>query len=179
MSSDNDTFPNNDDIYLQILDILEQNENIDVQNKMAVSPLSGNQINDPVRSIATLIVSPKKPMYTVEELNSFAEDNLVPLFRSFSYEYEEAELKNKYFLGIPIPGQSFITVPCLKRKDKYPAISSVDAPGHEIYYHIILYPYKLSTFVSSLPSCQICDAYSLNMKDIKAAKKTAAQQVLA
>ncbi|NOQ38342.1 hypothetical protein GQ472_05640 [archaeon] len=177
MSSDNDTFPGNDDIYLQIKEKLEQNKDINLQTTKSVSPLFINPENTSVKSIAAFIVYPKEPIYDVEALNSFAEDKLVPLFRSFSYE--EAEIKNKYFLKIPIPGQSFITVPCLKRKDEYPAISSIDAPGHEIYYHIILYPYKLTTSVSSLPSCQICEAYSLDMKYIKAAKKAAAQQVLA
>jgi len=177
MSSDNDTFPGNDDIYLQIKDILEQDENINLQTTKSVSPLFINPENTSVKSIAAFIVYPKDPIYDVDDLNNFAEDNLVPLFRSFSYE--EAELKNKYFFGIPIPGKSFITVPCLKRKDEHLAISSVDAPGHEIYYHIILYPYKLSTSISSLPSCQICDKYTIEIKDIKAAKKTAAQQVLA
>ena len=170
-------FPDNDDIYQQILDILEQNENIDVQKKAAIGPLSGNQIDDPVRSIATLIVSPKDPIYDVNDLNSFAEDNLVPLFRSFNYE--EAEIRNKTLLKIPIPGESFMTVPCLKRKDEYPATTSTGTKDYEIHYHILLVPDKSNALYSSLPSCQICEAYSLKMKDIKAAEKTAAQQVLA
>ncbi len=164
MSSDNDTFPGNDDIYQQILQKLEQNENIDVQKKMAIGPLSGNQINDPVRSITTLIVSPKKPIYGVGELNSFAEKNLIPLFRSFNYE--EAKIKNRKFLGIPIPGQEFMTVPCLKRKDEYLATTSA-GKDYETHYHILLVPDKSNAHYFSLPNCRICDKYTIKIQDLK------------
>ena len=178
MSSDKDNFPGNDDIYQQILDMLEQNKFISVQKKEAVSPLLGNLGDNSIKSVAAFIVYPKEPIYDVDDLNRFAEDNLVPLFRSF--KYQEPTIQNKYFLRyIPIPGQSFMTVPCLKRKDEHLAVSIFGPPDHEIHYHILLVPDKSAAFYLSLPNREISDKYTIKIKNIKAAKKTATQQVLA
>ena len=160
-------FPGNDEIYQQILQKLEQNENISVQKTLSLDPLSDNQEDNKVKSIAAIIVYPKDPIYDVKELNSFAEENLVPLFGSFNYE--EAEIRNKTLLKIPIPYQKFMTVPCLKRIDESLAVSSTDLPDHEIHYHIILAPDKKNASNYLLPKCWICDKYTINLKDLKKA----------
>ncbi len=173
MSSDKDTFPYNDNIYWQILDMLEQNKNIDIQKKEAFSPLSDSPGDNKVKSIAAFIVYPKKPIYDIGDLNSFAEEKLVPLFRSF--KYQKPTIQNKHVLRyIPIPGQSFTTVPCLKRIDEHLSVSIFGLPDHEIHYHILLVPDNSTAFYPSLPSSQICNECIIKIKDIKAAQQALA-----
>ena len=165
-----DTFPDNDDVYLKIRQKLEPNKDISIQIKINLNPVFGYSINNPMQSLAAIIVYPKdQPIYSPEDLNRFAEDNLFPLFDS-SFVKTKAQIIDKSVLGyIPMPEKSIMTLPLLKKKDVFTLEDDLYFPEHEFHYHIILFPEQASASQTSIIN-SVYDCYSIKTGYINTAQ---------